>query len=101
MQNLKEHSELAIQAAKAAGAMVLDLNMASTNYVNAIGEANAQYYNLAEGDRTHLNPKGEVVFGRLVIDLLLDQRKDLGCYFKPSPVLSEKLRKGEFATGDE
>lgn len=101
VENLSEHSQLAIEAAQESDALYLDLNKASTKYINAIGQANADYYNYQDGDRTHLNPEGEIVFGRLVIDLLTEQRGDLAAYFQPNPVLSEKLKNGEFATGHE
>lgn len=101
IQNLKEWAEETIAAAGSSGVDVLELNLASTNYVNAIGESDSQYYNLASGDRTHLNPPGEIVFGRMTLDLLLREREDLGEYFDSNEALSEKIANGEFATGDE
>ncbi|KAH7129189.1 SGNH hydrolase-type esterase domain-containing protein [Dactylonectria macrodidyma] len=100
-QNLKDQRNQTILAAKAVGAKYLDLNLASTNYINAIGQENADYYNSREGDRTHLNPAGETVFGRMVADLLLRKRRDLTKYVTPNLALSEKIWAGEFATGDE
>ena len=58
-------------------------------------------YNLASDDRTHLNPAGEAVFGRMTLDLLLEARDDLGEYFESNEALSEKIANGEYATGDE
>lgn len=84
-----------------AGIQYLDLNLASTNYVNAIGEENAASYNLAEGDATHLGPGGETVFGRMVLDLLLEARGDLGVYFEADKELSDKIANGEYASGEE
>ena len=101
VQNLEEQRQAAITAAGAVGAQYLDLNIASTNYVNAIGNDNAQKYNLASGDRTHLNTAGETVFGRLVADLLLAKRSDLNTYFTPDKALSDKIKNGQFATGSE
>ncbi|KAM0554895.1 hypothetical protein ACHAPJ_006630 [Fusarium lateritium] len=101
VENLKEWAAETIAAAGDVDAQYLELNKASTDYVNAIGEENAQYYNLASGDRTHLNPAGETVFGRLVVDLLLEKREDLSSYFTANEALSEKIRNGEFATGEE
>ncbi|OIW22485.1 SGNH hydrolase [Coniochaeta ligniaria NRRL 30616] len=60
-----------IAAGQAVGARVLDLNLASLGYVDAIGSADAQTYNLNPTDMTHLNDWGSVVFGRMVADLLL------------------------------
>ena len=106
----------AIAAARATGSHFIDLNAASMGYVNAIGRDNSQVYNLAEGDRTHLNKRGERVFGRMVIDLLLgrawaDGRGDRdqcvaeggfpeGClkrWFKADDELSEKIWSGQLA----
>lgn len=49
------------------------MNEASTKYVNAIGSAAADKYNLASGDRTHVNTWGGVVFARIVSDLLVQK----------------------------
>ncbi|RYP51587.1 hypothetical protein DL768_003094 [Monosporascus sp. mg162] len=85
-----------IAAAEATDTAVLDLNAASIDYVNAIGEAAAHSYNLKEGDRTHLNDWGSVVFGRMVADLLL--REEVGCglrkWIRPNETLSELIRSG-------
>ncbi|KAK3942487.1 SGNH hydrolase-type esterase domain-containing protein [Diplogelasinospora grovesii] len=50
---------------------VLDLNQASLEYVDAIGNISAQVYDLNGNDTTHLNAYGSTVFGRMVADLLL------------------------------
>lgn len=57
--------------AEANGLHWIDLNQASTKYVNAIGQGAADGYNLARGDRTHVNEWGGVVFARIVSDLLV------------------------------
>lgn len=101
IQNLENERLRAIAAAEAVGATYLDLNTASTNYVNAIGNANGRKYDLSSGDATHLNPAGEVVFGRLVADLLLEKREDLAEFIKENKALSDKIKAGVFATGDE
>ncbi|KAM0432206.1 hypothetical protein ACHAPT_004742 [Fusarium lateritium] len=101
IENLSEWRDAAIAVAKDRNVEYLDLNTASTNYINAVGKQNADYYNLSEGDRTHLNVAGEIVFGRLVADLLLEKRPDLEKYVVPNEELSRKLREGEFATGEE
>jgi hypothetical protein len=79
----------------------LDLNKASTTYVNAIGEANADKYNMEEGDKTHLNAAGKIVFGRMLADLLVQVRTDLTTYVKENNALSDKIWAGQFATGSE
>ncbi|KAL0939910.1 GDSL-like lipase acylhydrolase [Colletotrichum truncatum] len=101
IQNLENERIRAEAAAAVVGATYLDLNTASTNYVNAIGNANGKLYDLSTGDSTHLNTAGEVVFGRLVADLLLEKRTDLVRYFKENKAISDKIRNGEFATGNE
>ncbi|KAF5562846.1 acetylesterase [Fusarium napiforme] len=101
VQNLKEWAAETIAAAGDVGAQYLELNKASTDYVNAIGNENAQRYNWGEGDRTHLNPAGEIVFGRMVVDLLLEAREDFSSSFTSNKALSDKIANGEFATGDE
>lgn len=60
-----------IAAAKAVGIRYLDLNLASSNYINALGNETAGVYDLEPTDRTHLNARGAKVFGRMVADLLL------------------------------
>lgn len=84
----------AIKAAQDVGALYLDLNQASTDYVNAIGEEAAHAYNLAEDDNTHLNEHGGVVFGRMVADLLLRERACLEQYITPDEELSDKIWSG-------
>ncbi|KAM0229974.1 hypothetical protein ACHAP5_011491 [Fusarium lateritium] len=101
VQNLKDWAAETISAAGDVGADYLELNKASTDYVNSIGEADSQYYNLGPGDRTHLNPPGEIVFGRMVLDLLLKKRDDFSQYFTSNEALSSKIKNGEFATGEE
>lgn len=101
IENLADHSAKAIEAAESVGIQYLDLNRASTDYVNSIGEENAHTYDLSDGDGTHLNATGETVFGRLVADLLLEKRDDLEEYFTPDEELSRKLREGKYASGDE
>lgn len=61
----------AIAAAKATSSPYIDLNQASLQFVDAIGNEAAQKYNLATDDHTHLNDYGSVVFGRMVADLIL------------------------------
>ncbi|RYP14640.1 hypothetical protein DL765_006255 [Monosporascus sp. GIB2] len=94
--SLRNERLATIAAAAATDTALLDLNAASIDYVNAIGEAAAHAYNLKEGDRTHLNDWGSVVFGRMVADLLL--RGDVGCglgkWIRPNETLSELIWSG-------
>jgi lysophospholipase L1-like esterase len=101
IENLAEHSAAAQAATEALGIQFLPLNAASTDYINAIGSSNADYYNWESGDRTHLNIAGEKVFGRMVADLLTAARPDVADFLVENKALSDKIAAGEFATGDE
>ncbi|KAF9696516.1 hypothetical protein EKO04_005672 [Ascochyta lentis] len=71
IENLANETAAAIEVAEANSLHWINLNEASTKYVNAIGSAAADKYNLASGDRTHVNEWGGVVFARIVSDLLV------------------------------
>lgn len=85
------------KAAAAGGTALLDLNAASSKYIQAIGSVNADTYNLAEGDRTHLNDHGRAVFGRMVADLVVGWKSALSLYITPDAALSDKIAKGVYA----
>lgn len=76
------------------GARFIDLNRASTDYVNAIGPEASWRYNYLPDDRTHLNEWGSVVFGRLVSDLLVAKYRDIKVWTKANETLSAALRAG-------
>ncbi|KAH6643720.1 SGNH hydrolase-type esterase domain-containing protein [Boeremia exigua] len=71
IENLANETAATIEVAEANGLHWINLNEASTKYVNAIGSSAADKYNLAAGDRTHVNEWGGVVFSRIVSDLLV------------------------------
>lgn len=71
IENLANETAATISVAETNGLHWVDLNQASTKYVNQIGQAAADGYNLAQGDRTHVNAWGGVVFARIVSDLLV------------------------------
>jgi hypothetical protein len=71
IENLSNERAKTIEVAQTKSLHYIDLNKASTDYVNAIGSTEADKYNLAAGDRTHLNEWGGVVFARIVSDLLV------------------------------
>ena len=73
IENLATPRALTIEVAEANGLHWIDLNRASTDYVNAIGQTAADAYNYASGDRTHVNAWGGVVFARIVSDLLVEK----------------------------
>ncbi|KAI1157538.1 SGNH hydrolase-type esterase domain-containing protein [Nemania serpens] len=80
----------ALSAAEASGSTLVDLNAASLAYVDAIGRDAAWAYNWGDdrADMTHLNPHGEVVFGRMVADLVVRARPGLGRWVAPNETLS-------------
>lgn len=81
----------------------IDLNKASTDYVNAIGQTGADTYNWGEDgttgkDRTHLNPRGEVVFARMVSDLLLEKyESEFAQWTVANETLSQLIEEGKVA----
>ena len=76
--SLHDQRLAAIAAAKEAQIQLVDLNAASLAYVNAIGKEAAQTFNLKSGDMTHLNPHGEMVFARMVADLIIGHPPTIG-----------------------
>ncbi|KAK7710792.1 hypothetical protein SLS64_005697 [Diaporthe eres] len=107
--SLHDQRLAAIAAAKATSSPYIDLNQASLVFVNAIGNEAAQVYNLADGDRTHLNDYGSVVFGRMVADLILGHPPTVSaddkwtpaadnCFvsaFKPNQTLTHAIWSGQ------
>lgn len=95
-ENLAEQRAATISVAQANNVKWIDLNMASEDYVNAIGKTVASKYNLASDDWTHLNEWGGVVFARIVIDLLVEK---YGALFeaatKKNETLSELIKAGK------
>ncbi len=71
IENLVNETAATIEVAEANNLHWINLNEASTKYVNSIGSSAADKYNLASGDRTHVNEWGGVVFARIVSDLLV------------------------------
>ncbi|KAI1809657.1 carbohydrate esterase family 12 protein [Poronia punctata] len=84
----------AIEAANVTDATLIDLNAASLVYVDTIGRDASWAYNWGPGDMTHLNPYGEVVFGRMVIDLIIHAKPSLESWFIPNETLSYALLHG-------
>jgi lysophospholipase L1-like esterase len=94
VDSLADVAEAAKKAAAAVDVTLLDLNAASKKYVQAIGSAKADMYNLSEGDRTHLNAHGTTVFGRMVADLIVGWEGSLEDYITPDPGMSSKIAQG-------
>jgi len=97
IQSLSNETAKALVVASSTGSRVIDLNKASTNYVNEIGEAAAQTYDFNGTDTTHLNLWGSVVFGRLVSDLLVAKYADVAAYTVKNATLTGLLNAGKVA----
>ncbi|KAF2423677.1 GDSL-like Lipase/Acylhydrolase [Tothia fuscella] len=95
VENLSNERTAAMAAAKSGGYKFIDLNVESTRYVNAIGQSNANKYNLAEKDFTHLNDHGGVVFGRMVADLISQAIPEAGKAFKKNEAISSAIKAGK------
>ncbi|CAJ2502100.1 Uu.00g049530.m01.CDS01 [Anthostomella pinea] len=92
--SLHDQRLAAIAAAAATNSTVIDLNAASLAYVDAIGKTAAWAYNWNGTDTTHLNPRGTVVFGRMVADLVVRAEPCLGRWFTPNETLSYAIWNG-------
>lgn len=87
-----------IKVAAETGSSYIDLNKASTDYLNAIGQASAWEYNLLPADRTHLNYPGSLVFGNLVAKLIVEAEVGKGVkkYFDINKTIIKAIDKGTF-----
>lgn len=94
IENLANERNATIAVAESLSSRFIDLNRASTDYVNAIGPNASWAYNYLPDDRTHLNDWGSVVFGRLVSDLLVEKYEDVAVWTRPNATLSAALREG-------
>ncbi|KAK4499310.1 hypothetical protein PRZ48_009823 [Zasmidium cellare] len=99
VQSLANERAATISVAEAKNAKLIDLNIASEDYCNAIGPEASWRYNLfnatRQGDTTHLNEWGGIVFGRLVSDLLVGGfGEEFGKWTVANETLSALLREG-------
>lgn len=98
IENLVNETAATIEVANANKLHWINLNEASTKYMNAIRSAAADDYNLAEGDRTHVNEWGGVVFARIVSDLLVGKYpEEFAGVTKKNESLSALMADGEAA----
>lgn len=95
-ENLADVTAAAKEAASKSGASIIDLNGASTKYLNAIGEAKAATYNLKPTDYTHLNSEGSVVFGNMVAILIDQALPDLQTYVVPQKDIKKAIDAGVY-----
>jgi lysophospholipase L1-like esterase len=94
--NLADVAAATEEAASKSGASIIDLNAASTEYLNAIGAEKAHTYNLIPTDNTHLNAAGSVVFGNLVAMLIREEIPALSKYVKPVASVQKALQTGVY-----
>jgi len=94
VQSLANERARTIVAAESKNYRWIDLNIASENYVNAIGQTAASKYNFEAGDWTHLNDYGGVVFARLVSDLLVKKYSEIGKVTTANSTLSKAIAAG-------
>ncbi|KAH7115878.1 SGNH hydrolase-type esterase domain-containing protein [Dendryphion nanum] len=95
VENLANERAATILVADTNSLRYIDLNLASKNYVNAIGKDESSKYNLASGDWTHLNEWGGVVFARIVSDLLVEKYPEFKAVTKSNATLSALIKQGK------
>jgi lysophospholipase L1-like esterase len=96
VENLADVTAAAKEAAAKSKADIIDLNAASTKYLNAIGADNAATYNLNPTDFTHLNAEGSVVFGNLVAQLIDAEVPEVKKYVVPVNKIAKALGQGKY-----
>ena len=76
----------------------IDLNKASTKYLNEIGSTDAWLYNLNPIDQTHLNTAGSIVFGNMVGELIEGSKVGgkVNEYLKHNQTIMRDIEKGAF-----
>lgn len=95
IENLANERAATIEVAQNNKIRFIDLNLASKNYVNAIGKTASSKYNLEADDWTHLNAWGGVVFARIVSDLLVEKFPELEQVTKKNETLSATIKAGK------
>ncbi|CBF83911.1 hypothetical protein AN2834.2 [Aspergillus nidulans FGSC A4] len=94
--DLENVRNLTIEAATETGTLWANLNVASREYVNEIGEEDSHTYNLSEGDNTHLNEEGGVVFAGVVGILLKELDADFDQYISIDEALVQAVEEGVY-----
>lgn len=96
IESLADVTAAAKAAAKESKADIIDLNGASTKYLNAIGAKDAATYNRIPTDFTHLNAVGSVVFGNLVAQLIDAEVPAVRKYVVPVKSIAAALNAGKY-----
>ena len=100
-ENLADVVAATKEAAAESKAYIIDLNAASTKYLNAIGPDNSASYNLNPTDFTHLNSQGSEVFGNMVAELIEAEVKEVERYVQPEKEIVKAIRKGVYYFSEE
>jgi tRNA G37 N-methylase Trm5 len=97
VEDLAPPAAFTIGVARHLEAYCIDLNAASTHYLNAIGEENAMLYNSVEGDVTHVNHSGQTLFGNMVSLMIRGLGNgELGTWTTPDEEIVKAIEKGCF-----
>ncbi|KAJ5758496.1 SGNH hydrolase [Penicillium odoratum] len=99
IEDLATQRNITIAVAESIGVDYIDLNKASTQYLDAIGATDSATYNRVTTDYTHLNPTGSVLFGNMVSWLLLtttSRGANLQDYTIPSPQIVHAIKTGAY-----
>lgn len=99
IEDLATQRNITIGIANSLGAVYIDLNEASTKFLDAIGASDSATYNRVADDYTHLNPTGSVVFGNMVSWLLLSSTKlgaNLKHYTVPNTEIVAAIKSGSY-----
>lgn len=95
-EDLAPQAEATRSVASSNGLDVIDLNKYSTDYMNAIGQANAALYNRVADDYTHLNAAGVLLFGNMVSWLIGNMDADFGAWLSPNATIVADIKAGTF-----
>jgi lysophospholipase L1-like esterase len=83
------------KVAEKTNTLTIDLWKTSLNFLQKVGEAEARRFDLADGDHTHLNAVGRIVFGRMVSDLLVRKvGQPVACVTRKNTTMSAEIDKG-------
>ncbi|KAF8543734.1 GDSL-like Lipase/Acylhydrolase [Trichophaea hybrida] len=81
--------------ANATNTITIDLWKTSLEFLEHVGELQARRMDLADGDHTHLNAAGSIVFGRMVSDLLVRKiGEPVACVTKKNVTMSAYIDMG-------
>ncbi|KAI6712521.1 hypothetical protein JHW43_004931 [Diplocarpon mali] len=87
-----------LQVARDIGSAYIDLNAASTKYLNAIGEQKARTYDLRNGDATHLNAQAGKAFGNMASQLISASQvgNAVKAYLKQDQAIIDAIASGTY-----